>query len=218
MGFFWWTIDGKTIKIYFSLCNSGSWVSWDYDLYRHSCCAGIEFTYLGDRITLKPLDLDCLDVYTVSMLIRALNLPCNIPPELESYPIEGSFKWKIPNKPLKIDFSRCQDGRWCELDEKTRVEFEEEEIEYCEADSCFFELFKPKRGRPKPNFKFNKRKKKSYELESDDDDPYYYSYVFHKGIQFTYLDHEILIKPEELESLSASTAAMLLQVLDLDAT
>lgn len=219
MAYFWWIINGEEIMIYFSLCKNGSWVSWDYALYEHSCCVGIEFTYLGDRITLKPSDLNSLDVYTVSMLIRALNLPYELPPALELYPIEGSFKCKLPGKPLKIVFSRCQDGQWAELDKQTRAEAEdEEEIAFYETTKCTFELLKPKRGRPNPNFKFNKRQKKSYEFEDDGDDPYCYSYVFHKGMKFTYLDHNVFMKPEDLESLHAAPASMLLQVLNLDAT
>ncbi|MGB5959975.1 MAG: hypothetical protein WBG73_04890 [Coleofasciculaceae cyanobacterium] len=54
------------------------------------------------------------------------------------------------------------------------------------------------------------------EADEDDDDSYYY--LFNSGIEFTYLNHNIVMTSDDLEDLYIDTASMLLQVLNLDAS
>ena len=206
---FSWIVDGEIVDIIFSLCRNGSWTDWDYaednppyefckrkreydytELWDADCSfrSGIEFTYCNQRIVMSPEELQFNALFGAS-LIQGLKLPYKFPDKLGQFSIQD---WDL------------------DYFEGVLVNKEEVDIPFSECRNVQWTDLSVE-----PKCEFVGNFFEADEADEDDDDDSYY-YLFNSGLEFTYLDHNIVMSSDDLEDLNVDTASMLLQVLNLD--
>jgi hypothetical protein len=210
---FSWIVDGEKVEIIFSFCRNGQWIDDENEYYYlHHFYSDIEFNHLDYKLIVTANEInEYWDVDDAAMLIKSLNLPDSVyvPYLLTNRTIEEfensskNIYWTVDGEEQQINiiFSQSRNAQWLNLDASPKFEF--------------IKTYHSGKDEPEPPFEFCKRQIKNNE-EEEDEDGYYY--LFNSGIEFTYLNHNIVMTSDDLEDLYIDTASMLLQVLNLDAS